>query len=112
MEVSVPVYLNGARVVKQKGDNRCLFHALSYCLSYDDIHETSTGFCMREMITNYIRDNEDTVICIELTSFPPQHSKLALHTTTEKMRHERGRYFPILPLAGNPTAAKLRSECF
>lgn len=73
MEVSIPVYLSGARVVKQKGDNSCLFHSLSYCLSYDDIYDSSSGFCMREMIANFIRDNEDTVICIA----PNEHRTLS-----------------------------------
>lgn len=62
------VTLWGARVVKQLGDNSCLFHSLSYCLSYDDIvesvHNCTSGFLLREQICFYIRDNADTVISI------------------------------------------------
>lgn len=55
-------------MVKQRGDNSCLFHSLSFCLSYDgivsNIHEDLSGFVLREQICSYIRDNEDVVISI------------------------------------------------
>ena len=55
-------------MVKQRGNNSCLFHSLSFCLSYDgivsDIHEDLSGFVLREQICCYLRDNEDVVISI------------------------------------------------
>ena len=40
--------LRDARVVPQRGDNSCLFHTLSFCLSYDgivpNIHDDMSGF--------------------------------------------------------------------
>ena len=60
--------LRDARVVPQRGDNSCLFHSLSFCLSYDgivpSIHDDMSGFRLREEICSYIRDNEDVVISI------------------------------------------------
>ena len=60
--------LRDARVVPQRGDNSCLFHSLSYCLSYDgivpSIHDYMSGFRLREQICSYIRDNEYVVISI------------------------------------------------
>ena len=60
--------LRDARVVPQRGDNSCLFHSLSFCLSYDgivpSIHDDMSGFRLREQICSYIRDNEDVIISI------------------------------------------------
>ena len=60
--------LSDARVVSQRGDNSCLFHSLSFCLSYDgivpSIHDDMSGFRLREQICSYIRDHEDVVISI------------------------------------------------
>ena len=60
--------LTGARVVKQLGDNSCLFHSISFLLSYHDIvpslHEMSSGFELRSMICSYIRDNPSTYISL------------------------------------------------
>ena len=60
--------LRDAQVVPQRGDNSCLFHSLSFCLSYDgivpSIHDDISGFRLREQICSYIRDNGDVVISI------------------------------------------------
>ena len=60
--------LSGARVVKQPGDNSCLFHSISFLLSYHvivpSLHEMSSGFELRSMICSYIRDNPSTYISL------------------------------------------------
>ena len=65
--------MRDARVVRQRGDNSCLFHSLSFCLTYagivaciDEDNDISgvSGLRLREQICSYIRDNEDVVISI------------------------------------------------
>ena len=60
--------LRDAQVVPQRGDNSCLFHSLSFCLSYDgivpSIHDDMSGFRLRQQICSYIHDNGDVVISI------------------------------------------------
>ena len=53
-------------MVRQPGDNSCLFHSLSFLLSYHDIvpslHEQSSGFELRSTICSFIRDNPSSFI--------------------------------------------------
>ena len=59
---------SGARFVKHPGDNSCLFHSISFLLSFHDtvpsLHEVSSGFELRSMICSYIRDNPSTYISL------------------------------------------------
>lgn len=60
--------LSKALVVKQPGDNSCLFHSISFLLSFYDIapslHEVSSGFELRSTVCSYIRDNSSTYISL------------------------------------------------
>ena len=62
------VMLSGARIVKQPGDNSCLFHSLSFLLSYHDIvsfiSEMSSGFELRASFCSFIRDKPLTYIVL------------------------------------------------
>ena len=60
------VYMRNSRIVKQPGDHSCLFHSLSFCLSYGEVvaidHNCNSGFLLRELVASFIRENGDVII--------------------------------------------------
>ena len=64
----VDVFLRDARIVKQRGDNSCLFHSLSYCMWYSGVvtsdHDEFSGFQLRENICNFLRVNGEALVSL------------------------------------------------
>ena len=64
----VDVFLRDARIVKQLGDNSCLFHSLSYCMCYSSVvtsdHDEFSGFELRENICNFLRVNGEVLVSL------------------------------------------------
>ena len=64
----VDVFLRDARIVKQRGDNSCLFHSLSYCMWYSGVvtsdHDEFSGFELREHICNFLRVNGQVLVSL------------------------------------------------
>ena len=67
-ESSGEIFLKDARIVRQPGDNCCLFHSLSYCL-WDEgvvnyVHDEFSGFELRANIFSFLRDNGDVNVSL------------------------------------------------
>ena len=90
-----PVILSRARVVRQPGDNSCLFHSLSFLLSFHNIvpslHVMSSGYELRASIGTFIRDNPLTYITLSdgLVSTIEDALSIENHTCLTYFEHIR-----------------------